>query len=74
MLPVVLPSFVIRQENDTHKIIIGSPMDLKVTGDREKDIRDNMETFLSLFERYVFAEPSQYGDVFWFEDRYFKRI
>ncbi len=74
MLPVVLPSFVIRQENDTHKIIISSPMDLKVTGDREKDIRDNMETFLSLFERYVFAEPSQYGDVFWFEDRYFKGI
>lgn len=74
MMPVVLPSFVIRQDDSTHKVVIHPPMDLKITGDKEKDIRYNMESFLSLFEKYIFAEPSQYGDVFWFEDRYFKRI
>lgn len=74
MNPVVLPTIVIRQDDDTHKVILHAPMKLEFTGDKDKDIRSNTQNFLRLFEKYVMAYPYQYSDVFWFEDKFFKHV
>lgn len=72
--PVVLPTFVVRQDNNTHKIIIARPMELKDTGDKERDIMENTKAFLTLFEEYISAYPHLYGDAFWLGEIFFRKI
>lgn len=71
--PVVLPTFVVRQDDNTHKIIIAKPMELKDTGDKERDIMENTKAFLTLFEEYIAAYPYLYGDAFWLGESFFKK-
>lgn len=72
MNPVVLPTIVIRQDDDTHKVVLHAPVKLECTGDKDKDITSTTKTFLSLFEKYVMDYPYQYSDVFWLEEKFFK--
>jgi lauroyl/myristoyl acyltransferase len=69
--PVVLPTFVVRQDNNTHKVIITKPMELKITDDKEYDILENTTAFLSLFEKYIYEYPYLYGDTFWLGNAFF---
>ena len=73
MNPVVLPTFVVRQDNNTHKIIIAEPMELKDTGDKKRDIMENTKSFLNLLEKYVITYPYLYGDAFWLGESFFKK-
>lgn len=73
MRPVVLPTFTVRQDDNTHKIIITKPMELKYTGDKENDIMENTKIFLALFEEYINTYPYLYGDAFWMGESFFKR-
>jgi len=74
MQPVVLPTFVIRQRDNTSKLIISNPMTLNYSVDSEKDIVENTKTFLTLFEKYIRTYPHLYGDAFWLGESFFKNI
>lgn len=69
--PVVLPTFVVRQDDNTHAIIITRPMKLTYSGNEENDIIENIKIFLSLFEQYIYAYPYLYGDSFWLGNTFF---
>ena len=69
--PVVLPTFVVRQKDDRHKLIIHPPMEFEFTDNKEEDIVRNTRKFLALFEEYVEQYPTQYADVYWLEDKLF---
>ena len=54
----ILPMFIIRKENNNHQIIIEKPFVLKLTGNKEKDIRDNLEALSKITEGYIRRDPS----------------
>jgi KDO2-lipid IV(A) lauroyltransferase len=56
----VLPMFVVRETNDKHRIIFGPPVELKVTGNKEKDILVNSAKFTKIIESYVKKYPEQW--------------
>ncbi|MDI6777152.1 MAG: hypothetical protein QMD03_07950 [Syntrophales bacterium] len=54
----ILPMFIIRKENNHHQIIIEKPFVLNLTGNNEKDIRDNLEALSRVTEDYIRRHPS----------------
>jgi KDO2-lipid IV(A) lauroyltransferase len=56
----ILPAFMIRQKDDRHKLIIEKPIELKITGNIEEDIRYNTETFTKIIESYIREYPDQW--------------
>ncbi len=56
----VLPLFVLRELNHKHRVVIEPPLKLNITGDMEKDIKENTQTFVSILEKYVIRYPWQY--------------
>lgn len=63
----LLPTFIIRQKDDTHRLIIEKAIELKVTGDTEEDIRYNTAVFTKIIESYVRKYPEQW---IWLHDRW----
>lgn len=57
---VVVPGFIIRQENGKHRITILKPVELSVTGDNEKDVFQNTCKFTKIIEDYVRKYPDQW--------------
>ena len=55
----VFPVFCIRQ-NGTHRLIIEDPIDLEITGDREKDVLINTQKWSAIIERYIREYPGQW--------------
>ncbi len=70
--PVVLPTFVIRQRDNTHRIVIEEQMDLKITGDKNEDVMYNMQTFIRRLETYVYRYPCQYAKAFALKTPFFE--
>jgi len=64
---VLLPTFIIRQKDDTHRLIINKGMKLKTTGDIEEDIRLNTEAYTKIIESYIREYPEQWV---WFHERW----
>ncbi len=56
----VLPMFVVREMNNRHRIIFGPPVELEVTGNKEKDILVNSAKFTKIIESYVRRYPEQW--------------
>ncbi|MCK4649058.1 lysophospholipid acyltransferase family protein [bacterium] len=56
----VLPMFVVREMNNRHRIIFGPPVELEVTGNKEKDILVNSAKFTKIIESYVRKYPEQW--------------
>jgi len=56
----IVPMFLIRQKGANHKYIIDRPIEYKLTGDRDKDIRDVMQKCASAIERIVKRYPCQW--------------
>jgi KDO2-lipid IV(A) lauroyltransferase len=54
----ILPMFIIREENNHHKVIIEKPLEMKMTGDNEKDVIDNLESLNRVLEKYITEHPS----------------
>ena len=63
----VIPMFIIRQKDHTHKIFIEPPVKLENTGNQEKDIALTMTNFTKVVEKYVWQYPEQW---FWLHRRW----
>jgi len=57
---VLLPAFIIRQKDDTHRVVIEKPLELKITDDVEEDIRVNTARFTRIIESYIRKYPEQW--------------
>ncbi|MFA4915954.1 MAG: hypothetical protein WC560_04710 [Syntrophales bacterium] len=56
----ILPMFIMRKENNHHQIVIEKPFELNLTGDNEKDIRDNLQALSKITEEYIRRYPSMW--------------
>lgn len=63
----LIPVFIIRQEDDTHRIVAEKPLELKVTGDQEEDVRLNTASFTKIIESYIRKYPEQW---IWVHERW----
>jgi KDO2-lipid IV(A) lauroyltransferase len=64
----IVPMFIIRNANNTHRIIIHPPFKLDVTGDTEKDITTNIAKLTKIIEATIREYPEQW----WWALRRFK--
>lgn len=55
----IVPCFIVR-ENGSHTIYVEEPMELSVTGDREKDVHVNTARCNKVIESYIRKYPSQW--------------
>jgi len=63
----IVPMFIIRQNDDTHKIIIEPPLVFNPTGNQTEDIRHITSAFTERIESYIKAYPTQW---FWINRRW----
>src|SRR3989338_4780614 len=56
---VILPIFCIR-ENGHHKLVVEDPVELEITGDREKDVLVNTQKWTAIAEQYIRRYPEQW--------------
>jgi len=61
----VQPCFIIREKDDTHKIIFDSPIEYTITEDKKEDIKKILQKATKIVERYVRLYPEQW---FMFDD------
>ena len=66
----IVPTFIVRQKNDTHKIIIEPPLEFNLTGDQTEDIRHITSIFTERIESYIKAYPTQW----WWLNRRWKGV
>jgi KDO2-lipid IV(A) lauroyltransferase len=64
---VIVPIFIIRQKDDTHKVIIEPALEFNLTGNKEEDIRHITSIFTERIEFYVKSYPTQW---FWLNRRW----
>ena len=55
----IIPIFCVRQ-NGKHKFIVEEPIQLEITGDKEKDILVNTQKWSDVTERYIRQYPEQW--------------
>ncbi len=63
----LLPTFMVRQKDNSHKLIIEKELKLVITGNTEEDIRLNTQAFTKVIESYIRKYPEQW---IWFHDRW----
>jgi KDO2-lipid IV(A) lauroyltransferase len=57
----ILPMFIVRQKDDTHKVIIEPPLEL-INGEDDKDaIEQNTAGITRVIERYIRQYPQEWG-------------
>jgi len=56
----LVPTFIVRQKDDTHRVVVEKVLELKVTGALEEDIRVNTARFTKIIESYVRRYPEQW--------------
>ena len=66
----ILPIFIVRQKDDTHKIIIEPALACNLTGDQQEDVRLITSAFTEKIEHYIRTYPSQW---FWLNRRWRKK-
>jgi histidinol-phosphate phosphatase family protein len=66
----VVPTFIIRKKDRTHQLIYGKPMDIAVTGDRDRDLVVNTQRMTRTIESYIRKHPEQW---LWIHDRWKKQ-
>ena len=57
---IIVPTFVMRKEDDTYRLIYEKPIKPQPTGDRKKDIMNIMKQYLPVMERYIKSYPGQW--------------
>ncbi len=57
---LIVPAFIIRQPDDSHRIVIERPLQLQLTGQKEHDIQVNTQLFTKVIESYVRRYPEQW--------------
>lgn len=63
----LVPAFIVRQKDDTHRIVAEKALELKMTGDQEEDVRINTARFTKIIESYIREYPEQW---IWFHRRW----
>lgn len=56
----IIPAFIIRQKDNTHKLVIEKPVELVDTGDKEKDVIANTQRWSDVVESYIEKYPEQW--------------
>jgi len=62
----IIPCVMVRREFG-HEILLGRPIELSATGDRDRDILENTQRCTEAIESYIRRFPSQWV---WFHDRW----
>lgn len=57
----ILPTFMIRQPDDTHRLILGKPLILEQNKDKQKFITTNMEKLAKIFGDYIQKYPGHFA-------------
>lgn len=58
---MILPCFMVRQEDDTHKIIFEPPIDLEKTEDRKEIVLNTIQKLTYIIESYIRKYPAEWG-------------
>jgi KDO2-lipid IV(A) lauroyltransferase len=56
----VVPAFMIRNGFQKHRLVVKKPVELVLTGDREKDVEINMQRFTHVLEAMIREYPDQW--------------
>lgn len=56
----IIPVFYTRIKGPYIKVIIETPFEIKRTGDRDADIRNNLQEIARIFEKYIRKYPQEY--------------
>lgn len=65
---VILPMFIVRNPNNTHVLKIEPPVELTSSGDKKKDMSDNLQRTINVIEKYIIKYPGQW--VNWIHKRW----
>lgn len=60
----ILPTFIIRQQDDTHKLIIEPPLELEQRDSMEEFLSENVQNLANIFEKYLIKYPGHFGMTF----------
>ena len=63
----ILPTFIIRQQDDSHRVIVEPPLVLERGGDKQHDFITNTQKFTTVIESYVRLYPEQWV---WMHERW----
>ena len=67
----IIPIFIVRQRDNTHKIVIDSEVKLEKTGDKEKDLHANAQNLTRVIENAILRYPEDY---FWIFGRWMDQV
>ena len=56
----IIPAFSTRQRGPYIKLFIEPPFEIKRTGNTDRDIRDNLQAIIHIFESYILRYPKEY--------------
>ncbi|MDI6758688.1 MAG: ELM1/GtrOC1 family putative glycosyltransferase [Candidatus Omnitrophota bacterium] len=56
----IIPAFYTRVKGPFLKIFIESAFEIRKTGDLEKDLQNNLERLVGIYEKYIFKYPREY--------------
>ncbi|MFH0935509.1 MAG: ELM1/GtrOC1 family putative glycosyltransferase [Candidatus Omnitrophota bacterium] len=57
---VIIPCFYVRLKGPYIRVIFAPPFEVKKSGERDKDVHDNLEQLVSVFEKYIAMYPKEY--------------
>jgi KDO2-lipid IV(A) lauroyltransferase len=57
---VIIPGFMLRNEDDSFSLVFEKPLQYAVSGDRNKDLDNIISQYKSTFERYIRFYPDQW--------------
>ena len=63
----LVPVFIVRQEDDTHIVVVEKALELEITDDTEEDILANTARFTRVIESFIRKYPEQW---IWFHERW----
>jgi KDO2-lipid IV(A) lauroyltransferase len=63
----ILPTFIIRQPDNSHRAVVEAPLPLQRSGEREQDFLVNTQKFTKVIESYVRRHPEQW---IWMHERW----
>jgi len=64
---LIVPAFIIRQPDDSHRVVIEKPLKLQITGQKDVDIQINIQSMTKIIEYYVRKYPAQW---IWMHQRF----
>lgn len=56
----LIPTFIVRQDDDSYRVFVESPLNLHSSGDWKTDIKVNTSRFTKIIESYIRCYPEQW--------------